>query len=170
MSSITVKGEEPLLSKCTELHQRSQLQIIRHERRSLLNPNNGGRYLTMLFLSIHFTRWRVRCWIWENFCTDKEEFYMLFDVVGVTTAGSVGWTQKKWTDNVSLEINRVGHFAELLKLWSHCSRVTVWTPLILTGSQFWKSCLYTRRWNFKYPKIWIPMRTSGVELLRLREV
>lgn len=55
MSSITVKGEEALLSKCTELHQRSQLQIIRHEQRYLLNPNNGGRYLTTLFF-VHFTR------------------------------------------------------------------------------------------------------------------
>jgi len=49
MSSITVKGEEALLSKCTELHQRSQLQIIQHGRRSLLNPKNSGQYLTTLF-------------------------------------------------------------------------------------------------------------------------
>lgn len=124
MSSITVKGEEALLSKCTELHQRSQLQIIQHERRSLFYPNNGGRYLTALFfLSIHCTRWWVRCWIWENFCTNKEEFHILFDVGGVTTAESVRWTQKKWTDNISLEINRVGHVTELLKLLIHCSWV-----------------------------------------------
>jgi hypothetical protein len=46
---------------------------------------------------------------------------MLFDVVGVTTTVSVRWTQKKLTDYVSLEINRVDHLKELLKLLSHCS-------------------------------------------------
>lgn len=123
MSSITVK-EEALLSKCTELQQHCQLQIIQHGRRSLLNPNNGGRYLKN-FLSVHFTRWRVRCWIRLNFCTDKGEFHMLFDIVGVTTVGSVRWTQEKWTDNVSLEINRMDHLKELQKLLSQCSWVKV---------------------------------------------
>jgi len=45
----------------------------------------------------------------------------LFDVFGVNTAGSVRWTQKKWTDTGSLDINRVGHHTELLKMSSHCS-------------------------------------------------
>jgi len=168
MSSITVKGEEALLSKCTELHQHSQLQIIRHERRSLFYPNNGGRYLAALFLSIHCTRRWVRCWIWENFCTNKEEFPILFDAGGVTTAESVRWTQKKWTANVSLEINRVGHLTELLKLLSHCSWVRCKPTYPDRISVLNVLCI--RRWNFEYPKIWIHMSTSGMELLRLREV
>ena len=45
----------------------------------------------------------------------------MVDVGGVTTVGSVRLTQKKLTDNVSLQINRVDHLKELLKMLRHCS-------------------------------------------------
>jgi hypothetical protein len=133
-----------------------------------VEPQQRWSVFNNAFLSVHFTRWRVRCWIWENFCTDKKEFYMLFDVVGVTTAGSVRWTEKKWTGNVSLEINRVGHLAELLKLQSHCSRVKVWTHLSRQDLSF-ERLVYTAV-KFRVPKNLNTHENFWHRLLKLREV